>query len=232
MSIPRGFGINGKSYYTNIAKPIDVNLNFIVDSTNGNGLGIRSLKSNGFVESVFMNTSATPGYVNGVKNPNPQAGYAQVRFKNNFNAYLGGYTGVIAPATSTGTTTLVAGNVYVITSLGTSTTANWVTAGFPIGFTPAVGAVFVAAISGSITGSGTVGIPGASQIDSMSVAGDSNLLLNQSNVAQYAGASIMVQFLSSTSSSNTTLIPTAPSNNSVVSMMFRFDGSSVTVDGL
>ena len=229
MSVPRGFGINGQHYYTNIAKPIDVNLNFVVDSTNGNGLGIRSLKSNGYVSNVFMNTSAP---LAGSGNPNPQAGFAVVQFANNFNKYIGGFVGVIAPATSTGTTSLTKGNVYQITSLGNTTAANWVVAGFPVGFTPAVGASFVAAINGSITGTGTVGIPGANQIDSYSVAGDSNLMLNNSNIAQYNGAQMIVQFLSSTSSSNTVLIPTAPSNNSVVSMTFRFDGSSVTVDGL
>src|ERR1700684_4336380 len=104
MSVARGYGLNGLHYFTNVCKPIDCNLNFIVDSTNGNGLGIRSLKSNGFVESVFMNTSATPGTVGGYTNPNPIAGYALVRFKNNFNYYLGGYSGFASAPTSTSTT--------------------------------------------------------------------------------------------------------------------------------
>ena len=39
-------------------KPVTLDCNFIVDSTNGNGLGIRSLKGGG-INNVFMNTSAS-----------------------------------------------------------------------------------------------------------------------------------------------------------------------------
>jgi len=59
MSQPRGFGLNGKSIYMNIANPKEVELNFTVDATNGNGLGVRSIKSNGYVNNVFMITSAS-----------------------------------------------------------------------------------------------------------------------------------------------------------------------------
>jgi len=45
-------------YYTFHKKPVQLDLNFIVDSTNGNGMGIRSLKGQG-IASVFMNTSAS-----------------------------------------------------------------------------------------------------------------------------------------------------------------------------
>src|ERR1017187_394412 len=44
--------------------------NFVVDSANGNGLGIRNLKGSGRVAQVFMHTSATPA----AGNPNPVAG--------------------------------------------------------------------------------------------------------------------------------------------------------------
>ena len=232
MSIPRGFGINGKSFYTNIAQPIDVNLNFVVDSTNGNGLGIRSLKSNGYVESVFMNTSATPGKVGNITNPNPAAGYAIVRFKNNFNKYIGGFSGIILPTSGSTLTSVTAGSPYVITALGTATTAQWVAVGFPVGMTPAVGAAFVASATGTIGGSASVKAPGISQISDISVVGDPNLTIANSNVAFYAGAQVLVQFYGATSSSVTTQIAVAPSNESIVGMTFRFDGSSVTVDGL
>jgi hypothetical protein len=59
MSQPRGFGLSGTKLFANIAKVQEVELNFIVDSTNGNGLGVRSIKSNGYVQQVFMNTSAS-----------------------------------------------------------------------------------------------------------------------------------------------------------------------------
>lgn len=47
-------------YFTPHKKAVQVDCNFIVDSTNGNGLGIRSLKSPGSaIAGVFMNTSAS-----------------------------------------------------------------------------------------------------------------------------------------------------------------------------
>ena len=194
MSVARGFGLNGKSIYSNVAKPILVNLNFIVDSTNGNGLGVRSVKSNGYVESVFMNTNQTLGVINGITNPNPAAGYAQITFKNNFNYYLGGFSGQIIPTTSNSTTSTTAGNVYVITGLGTATLAQWQAAGLPAGFTPTVGQSFVALASGSIGGSATVGLPGVPSSYLLTVIGDPNQSLNNANIAQYAGAHLIVQF--------------------------------------
>lgn len=233
MSVARGFSQNGKSYYSNVTKPIDVNLNFIVDSTNGNGLGTRSLKSNGYVEAVFMHTSVTAGRSpGGILNPNPQVGYASVIFKNNFNYYLGGFSGEIVPLTSTSTTSLTAGNVYVITTLGTTTLAQWQAAGLPAGFAPAVGQAFVAAATASIGGTGTVGIPGVEVAPTVSVVGDPNQLINNASIAKNAGAQVMIQFSGPTNSSTTTLVPTAPANGSVVGMCFRFDGSSVTIDGI
>ena len=44
-------------FYTFHKKPVLLDLSFIVDSTNGNGAGVRSLKGQG-IASVFMNTSA------------------------------------------------------------------------------------------------------------------------------------------------------------------------------
>lgn len=200
MSAVRGFGLNGKSIYRNVCKPMEVDCNFIVDSTNGNGLGIRSLKSNGFVESVFMHTTQTPGVINGVTNPNPAAGYAQITFKNNFNYYLGGFSGQIVPTTSNSTTATTAGSVYVITALGTATLAQWQAKGLPPGLTPTVGQAFVATATGTIGGSAHVGIPGVPLVSYVSVIGDPNTEIANSNIAQNAGAKIIVQFSSLTAS--------------------------------
>lgn len=232
MSVARGFGINGFKYFTNVCKPIDVNLNFIVDAANGNGLGIRSLKSNGFVESVFMHTSASPGTVGGMVNPNPAVGYALVRFKNNFNYYLGGFSGTAAPLASNNLTSTTAGSPYVITVLGTTTAAQWLAAGVPAGITPAVGVAFVAIATGAIGGTGHVGAPGVPTIVDFSVVGDPNLSLNNSSIAANAGAQVLIQMLAATNSSTTTLVAAAPADNTVIGMCFRFDGSNVTVDGL
>ena len=232
MAYARGFGLNGQALYSNIAKPCEINCNFIVDSSNGNGLGIRSLKSNGYIRNVFMHTSATPGSNDGATNPNPQVGYAVIQMKNNFNYYIGGFSGSAATLTSTSTTSLTAGNVYAITSLGTTTTAQWQAAGLPLGLTPTVGQAFVAASTASLSGTGTVGLHGATQIVCTSIVGDPNQTIANSSIASNGGAQLIVQFLAATSTSNPTLVPTAPANNSVVSMQFIFDGSSVTIDGL
>ena len=232
MSQPRGFGLNGKSIYANVAMPKVVFCNFIVDHTNGNGWGVRSVKSNGYVESVFMNTTQTPGKQNQLTNPNPQAGYAVITFKNTFNYYLGGFSGQIVPLTSTSTTSLTKGNVYVITTLGNTTTAQWVTAGLNQGVVPAVGCTFVAAATASLSGTGTVGIPGVATTEAVTIVGDPNQMLNNSNIAGNAGAQITAQFLAATNSSTTTLVAAAPADGTVVAMTFFFDGSSVTIDGI
>lgn len=106
MSQPRGFGLNGKSTYTNVTKPCDVSLQFIVDASDENGLGIRSLKSNGYVEDVFM-------HVNG------NAPFAPTMDISRTYAVLGSST-----VTNTGST-VVTGNLGL--TPGTSVT------GFPPG---------------------------------------------------------------------------------------------------
>lgn len=232
MSVARGYGLNGKSIYTNVTKPIQVWCNFIVDAANGNGLGIRSLKSNGYVESVFMNTSQTPGVVVGFTNPNPVAGYALIRFKNNFNYYLGGFSGQIVPTTSNTTTALTTGHVYVITVVGTTTQAQWQSVGLLPGLTPTVGQSFIATATTSITGTGKVGLAGIPTTQVVTVVGDPNQSISNSNVAKNAGAQILVQFAAATNSGTTTLVAAAPADNTVVGMQFNFDGSSVTIDGL
>jgi hypothetical protein len=244
MSQSRGFGLNGKSLYTNVTTPQEVWCNFTVDSTNGNGYGIRSLKSNGYVESVFMHTTATPGTLNGYTNPNPAVGFIQVRFKNTFNYYLGGIEGQIDPLTSTSTTSVTAGSVYVITSLGTTTLAQWLAAGLTPGSQaaqagtavltqqPSVGQAFVATMTGSIGGTGTVGLPGVPGYTLLTVVGDPNQTISNTSLAANAGAVVILQLLAPSSSSTTTLVPTAPANGTVISLQTCFDRSTVTIDGI
>lgn len=307
MSVSRGFGLNGKSLYTNVVKPEEVWLNFIVDSTNSNGFGTRSLKSNGYVESVFMYTnpqaitassvfgsgvttitlntvanlfrgmavtdSTTGGNIQanttitsinvaanqitlslatgGASASSPgdtlsfvstsaatgnyitvAGGNCLVTFKNNFNYYLGGPWGQIVPVTSPTTTSLTAGHTYVITVLGTTTTAQWQTAGLPAGFTPAVGAAFVAAATASLGGTGKVGLPGVPTATQLVVVGDPNKTIANSSISTNAGAKILLQFSAATNSSTTTLVSAAPADGTVVGMQFCFDASSVTIDGI
>ena len=115
-------GNNGGRFYDFLNKPVLIDCNFVIDSTNGNGLGIRNLKGAG-VQNVFMHTSASPGLgANGILNPNPAAGYAIIQLANNYNRYAGGFSGFVAPTTG-GTSAinaaaLTVGNPYIIASVG------------------------------------------------------------------------------------------------------------------
>lgn len=217
---------NAGWYGSNLSQPIKIDCNFIVDSSNGNGLGIRSLKSNGWIRNVFMHTSSTPGANNGVTNPNPAAGYALIQFKQNFNVYLGGFSGFVSPVSGSALTSTTQHDAYIITSLGTATLAEWQAAGLPAGLTPTVGQSFIATATGTIGGSATVEVPSVSGITSLEVVGDPNQSIANSSIATNGGAYVLVQFLAPTSSSVTTPVATAPANNSTVGMSFFFDQSS------
>lgn len=117
-------GNNYGKFYSMLSKPVLVDCNFVVDSTNGNGLGIRSLKGQG-VKNVFMHTSATPGSNNGYLNPNPIAGYALIELAYNYTRYYGGASGLVAPVTggnlAINATALTLGTPYIIVSVGHGT---------------------------------------------------------------------------------------------------------------
>lgn len=201
MSTPRGFGLNGKSLYTNVAKPQDVSLQFTVTPTNG--LGITSLKSNGYVRNVFMHTSTTPTANDGYTNPNPAAGYALVQFKNNFNYYLGGFAQMRTPtATSTAidNSALTIGLAYVITIVGDASLATWQAIGVPPGVTPAVGVSFVALTvgAGSNTSTSRVQVPTTSGVFGVEVVGNPSVSLSSSNIASNGGAWVLLQFMGAT----------------------------------
>lgn len=213
---------------------------FIVDSTNGNGAGVRSLKRSGRIGYVFMNTSAaftgtshTSTLIDGIAsgtatlsvgmpvqgsgipalttiaaipssssitlsaatttsttgsityqaigNPNPAAGYISVILQDNYNSYLFGGAGFAPTVSGTPinvTTGVTAGLVYVIVSLGTTTTAQWNKLGVPVNITPAVGVSFIAPVTTTATGTGVIEVPKStgSGIDHIEVIGDSNLM--------------------------------------------------------
>jgi hypothetical protein len=230
MSVARSMGQNGGHFYSNITQPVEIDLNFVVDATNGNGLGVRSIKSNGYVQNVFMHTSATPGRgLGNYLNPNPASGYALIQFKNNFNVYLGGFSGFASQLSGSNVSIssgLTAGNPYVIVSVGTSTQANWQAVGLPPGLTPTVGQSFICTSSSPGTGTGIVQAPAAdgSGIMALDVIGDPNQSISNSSIAQNGGAWVLVRFLASATSG-----ATAPANNSVCGMTFKFDRSSVSI---
>jgi len=161
--------------------------------------------------------------------PNPLPGYAMIQLNNNYNKYIGGFSGFVSPVSSSNvavnSTSLVLGQAYVIVSVGSSTLADWQAIGLPAGLVPAVGQSFIAIKSGNGSGSGQVRVPLVSGVNSVEVIGDPNLSISNSNIAANGGAWLLVQFLSND-------VLTAPADGSVCGMTFKLDGSSVTIDGL
>ena len=218
--------------YANHTMPAIVDCNFVVDADNTNGLGISSLKSNGYVKNVFMHTSATPD----ASNPNPAVGIILVQLQDNYARLLSVLPSIVSPLTGSELVTtaagaaLTVGQPYVITTLGTNTAADWRAIGLPAGLTAAVGMNFIAIATGSGTGTGKVKAVGVSGIQSVEIVPNPQMELGPQGVSNQ-GAWLMLRTMGATNSSTTTMIPKAPAEDSVISLMIYLDNSSVTVDG-
>lgn len=160
----------------------------------------------------------------------------------------------VAPFTSAGTTTVTVtssvtqplpgpaaegviptGFTFALTKYK-SNNQNWANVGLSGGVLPAVGASFVAIATGDSVGGGSSGlvkVPGVSGITSMEVVGDPNASLYPRPVggSAHVGGWVLVQMLGATSSSVTTLIPTAPAAGSVVGMSFVVENGSIVIAG-
>lgn len=218
---------NGRAIYIPHVKPVLIDCNFIVDSTNGNGLGIRSLKGP-MVQNVYMHTSASPA----PGSPNPASGIIVVQLMDNYNRYLGGFSGQVM-ALGGSTATIVAGSPYVITALGTTTAAQWLAAGVDAGQLnnpnapglPNLGLAFIAASSETIPGAPSVNPPVASGIDHIEVIGDTNQAIGPDPTKnQGFGAQIILQCQFEGAA-------TAPANGSAIGLAFYLNDSSVLVAG-
>lgn len=183
--------------YSNIVKPVKIDLSFVVAATNG--LGVTSLKSNGYVNNVFMHTSTTPAANNGYTNPNPANGIAIIQLRNNFNAYLGStwsVTSTMQTSTKIDNSNMTAGLIYVISIVGDATLAKWQSIGLPVGVTPAVGVAFVAITvgAGSNVLTSRVQVPSQSGVDSVEFFGNP-ILTSNSNVNSNSGQYLLAQFM-------------------------------------
>ncbi len=221
----RNFSNGGKVYIME-TKPVLVTMNFVVDATNGNGLGIRSLKG-ATVANVYMHTSSTPAG----GNPNPASGTIVVRLADNYNRSLSGFNAIVSPASGSSllvaSAGLTAGVAYIITILGTTTVAAWHALGVPAGVTPAVGVSFIAAATSAV-GTGAVQITAAagSGICSIETVGDPNLSIAPNPTAnQGYGAQIILQCRDYAGAI------AAPANGSVISLTLLLSDSSVSVQG-
>lgn len=181
-------------------KPVLLDFNFTVDSTNG--AGISGLVGPG-VQNVWMHSSSPSA-----SNPNPASGYALIKLQDNYKRLFGFDYSIQSPNSGSdisisGGGVLTVGQPYIITTVGTSTAANWQAVGLPAGITPAVGVVFIATVTGGGTGTGKVQIPKAagSGIMNIDIIGDPNTTLLNTGAQVFgsaAGAYLMVRFNNST----------------------------------
>ena len=150
-------------------------------------------------------------------------GVYKIQLENSYARYLGGASGFASP--STGSPIAVGAinptTVYMIAVVGTT---NWQTCGLPAGITPAVGATFVCAATG--TGTGYAIAVGTSGITAVEVVGDPN-----QTITNYTDPHFYIQTLGATSSSVTTLVPTAPADGSVMGFTIFLRNSSLTGKG-
>lgn len=209
--------------------PVLLDCNFIVDSANGNGLGIRSLKGP-FVQAVYMHTSSTPA----AGSPNPASGTIVVQLQDNFNrSYTGGHS-IISPLSGSAlkidNAALTPGVAYVITTLGDATAAKWQSIGVPAGITPAVGVSFICSSAGGSVNTSTSRVmataAAGSVVASIEVVGDPNLSIAPSRLSnQTFGAQLIMQCRDYAGA----LV--APVDGSVISLSFLLSNSSVLVQG-
>ncbi len=118
---------------------------------------------------------------------------------------------------------MTAGIGYVITTLGSTTTAHWHALGVPAGVAPAVGVSFIALLT-STTGTGAVEISAAagSGVATMEILGDPNKSVAPLGTAgQGFGAQIILQCRDYAGAL------AAPADGSVISLAMLLNNSSV-----
>lgn len=231
--------INRGHLYAPHVTPVIADCSFTVTPTNG--LGITGLTGQA-AQNVFMHTSTTPSAgPNGLLNPNPANGIILVQLSDNFTRIYETTATFVSPNSGASLNVdlsdaaLTVGALYVITALGTTTSADWRALGLPAGVAPAVGASFIAAAVGVGVGTGTVQAPATSgsTINHIEMVGSPHLMLGPTPVggSPNVGAWVMLRTLAATSSSVTTLINTAPAAGTKIKLTMYLNQSSVTVAG-
>lgn len=224
----RNFASAGK-IYSHHTMPVLLDCNFVVDSTNTNGLGIRNLKGPA-ITAVYMHTTATPA----AGSPNPGAGTILVRVSDPYNRYFTGFDARISPTSGTpvkiDNAALTAGVAYIISTLGNSTAAQWHAVGVPAGVTPAVGVSFIAASTGPGANTSTSRVMTAaaagSGVATIETVGDPTLSSNPSPSAnQGYGAQFIFQYR------NYAGTITAPADGTTIALAFYLSNSSLQMQG-
>lgn len=166
---------------------------------------------------------------NGVKSiTRLAAGIYQLQLDDNYAAFLSAQINFKAPVTGSNVaaTALTPGVVYEITALGTTTQAQWVTAGVPSGITASVGLSFLAAATSS--GNGTAKAIGASGVNTIEMVGNPQQGLSNQPFVQGSGGSYLIfKCIGPTSSSDTTPIAVDPASGSICYIELIMNNSQV-----
>lgn len=222
---------NNGHFYAKHTMPVLLDCQFTVAAADAGGLGITGLKGPG-IQAVYMHTSQTPA----TGNPNPANGICIVQLPDSYYKDFLGFMGQVT--TTSGTNILVAsagttaGVTYVITLVGTTTTAGWQSLGLPVGITPAAGVAFVATATTTATGTGVVQVPhvNGTGIQSVEQVGTPGLTLISTGL-QAGYPYVIFRFMGPTNSSTTTPIAVAPRDGSIISLKLYLGNSSVVVAG-
>jgi hypothetical protein len=164
------------------------------------------------------------------------AGIYQVQFQDNVNRYVSGFAQMISPASGSAADPhgLNIGTLYTITTVGDT---DWVTAGIPLGVTPAIGVSFVLAAQPA-AGTGRMKAVGDSGVARVELACDPSLecaptVANSPSL----GAIILIQCLQAQVPSATTqgtalqYAPADPVSGSVLKLAFLMSNSSLMING-
>lgn len=155
------------------------------------------------------------------------AGQYRIQLQDNYSKLLDFRARLqsVTSGAAVAATALTPGVVYQITSTGTTTQANWVTAGVPSTITAAVGVVFKAAATSSGTGAGK--IITASGVSSVEIMGNHANMLNSQPFNGGIGGYVDFQCLGPTAAGDTAQIATDPANGSKLFVSILLSNSSV-----
>lgn len=208
-----------------------------------NGVGSAPIGAGGIAVPVSIATNATAANITTALSTVITALQSTVAGTFSFTASGGGGSTLTVTSTQTNPYgplpgapsdgAIPTGFTFAATVFNTNLT-NWQTVGVPPGVIPAVGVSFIAKATGQSTGGGSTGTvvaEGVSGIVSVETLGDPNQSIAPGPMggSAHTGGWVLIQFLAPTlsgSAYDTPLIPTAPANNSVISMSFMVEQST------
>lgn len=141
-------------------------------------------------------TVGSTGAVSAISGPGVQGctrlgtGIYKLKLQDNYYAFVGAnfsvFDGITGSSVAGGS--FITGTLYQILTLGTTTQAQWVTAGFDPDYTAAVGGVFVAVAGGA--GTGTVKAIGVSNLVAVELAQNQQSMLQNLNTPLGRGSAV------------------------------------------